>query len=456
MTEGSGFWNGTTLGDAAGTHYRAPYNAQEFGLFWHHVLGSTYDAGVIPSYLNNLEVTAPGGVMSVQVAPGGAFVGGHVYESDAVETLVIAGNSSGNPRIDRVVLRVSYAAQEVRLAVLQGTAAANPVPPSLTRVYATTWEMSLARVWVPDSVATIEPDYVIDEREFLYNYHEALSGGLFDNLVYNSEFMGFSEVAAGPAANIAPDMWQTVYDTYSIVDDDTRPAQMARGRAIKITADSANAGIEQYIPVAGGEIYTVKVLCKAAAGSEAKVAIRNRTTNIATAVSREQGYNVVMLRFTGPPVDYTYVQLLAGNSTDVVWFGQCIVTKGFVPGPFRPIREIVMFDKNVDYQLLNRSDSTGTWNMTTIFNVPDGARGAYFMMDFNDSGSAAAAATAAYGQIGKDPGAIKNRVPGLRDNYIRSVAGWTQVDENNDVYYRIDASGVNTADMTVHLQGIAI
>lgn len=97
--------------------------------------------------------------MSVRVAKGAAFLKGnalekaHEYYNDDFINLDISDNLTGNPRIDRVILRLDYAAQEVRLAVLTGTPAGSPVAPSLQQD-ATYWEIAIAQIAVAAGEST--------------------------------------------------------------------------------------------------------------------------------------------------------------------------------------------------------------------------------------------------------------------------------------------------------------
>lgn len=160
MTESSRFWNGIVTGDAT----EAPYNADtEFANHTKRSIGATRaDAGVVlgtgseATQLEALQVTenSPAG-MSVLLNIGSALVNGSQYDNDAALTIAVAANASGNPRIDTIVLRKSWAAQEVRAAILQGTPAASPVPPTLTQNPGTTYEIPLADIAVANAAVSI-------------------------------------------------------------------------------------------------------------------------------------------------------------------------------------------------------------------------------------------------------------------------------------------------------------
>ncbi len=149
MTQRSRFHDGTSTGDAT----EAPYSAQEFAQV---VLGLLAQNNVSPwqrSFVSfgqgygvgSLLVT--GTATPVSIAAGIACVAGMWYELDAATTLAVA-TPAVNPRRDRVVLRADWSAQTIRLALLAGTEAATPTAPALTQTFGTTWEVSLATVYI--------------------------------------------------------------------------------------------------------------------------------------------------------------------------------------------------------------------------------------------------------------------------------------------------------------------
>lgn len=116
----------------------------------------------------NLQVTANGTGMTVQVGYGEAFVDGFLYRlrdnGTGVKQLSIDA-SNAQPRIDRVVLRLNRLtlAESLQLAIKKGTPAASPSPPALTR-NAGIYELSLAQVLVDTGVSAIAVGKVMDER----------------------------------------------------------------------------------------------------------------------------------------------------------------------------------------------------------------------------------------------------------------------------------------------------
>lgn len=116
----------------------------------------------------NLQVIPDGDNMKTRILPGSAIVRGYLFEliDDGGAPYTLTHAASGvSPRIDRVILRLNLAteARTITLALLQGTPSASPAAPALTRTD-TVYELSLAQVLIPASVAAIEAGHITDER----------------------------------------------------------------------------------------------------------------------------------------------------------------------------------------------------------------------------------------------------------------------------------------------------
>jgi hypothetical protein len=101
---------------------------------------------------------------NLQVATGSAWVHGAYYINDAAKTLAVAANSSGNPRIDRIVLRRDLTANTVTAAVLQGTAAASPAAPALTQSTTGIWEVPIAQYRAESGFVNTDSTKLTDNR----------------------------------------------------------------------------------------------------------------------------------------------------------------------------------------------------------------------------------------------------------------------------------------------------
>ena len=157
MTESSLFWptNGTGDGSAAGYSYEQM--TQWLRSLLTPATGSD-EGGVNPGYQNELAVS--GTASPVAVATGAAHVYGFPYFNTAI-TNVAVPTPSASTRIDRIVLRVSWTAQTVRIVRVAGTEGG--AAPALTQTPGTTYEISLAQA----SITTGGVITVTDERAFL-------------------------------------------------------------------------------------------------------------------------------------------------------------------------------------------------------------------------------------------------------------------------------------------------
>jgi hypothetical protein len=120
--------------------------------------------GIIEGRLNELEPSANGSGMTVEVATGEALVRGHYYRSNATETVTLSDSNPTNPRIDSVVLRLDPGANSIILAVLTGTPDAAPVATSLTQSDTGIYEILIATINVEVSSVVVASEDVTDGR----------------------------------------------------------------------------------------------------------------------------------------------------------------------------------------------------------------------------------------------------------------------------------------------------
>jgi hypothetical protein len=117
----------------------------------------------LPALDGELKCSA-GGVSTVNVADGAAIVDGIYFESTAVENVnVPATVGVGNTRIDRIVVRVTWASYDATITRIAGTDAATPSAPAITQTSETVYDLPLCQVLV-DTSGNIT---VTDERTFL-------------------------------------------------------------------------------------------------------------------------------------------------------------------------------------------------------------------------------------------------------------------------------------------------
>lgn len=158
MAETSRFWNGTAVGDAATAPYDAP---TEFSQVLNSISNGliNVNAGGIFRWSTQLAVAGVASPLSVGI--GIAMVEGTWYYNDAAASVVIPTPAAGHTRVDRIVLRKSWAAQTVRITVITGIV--DGAAPALTQVVGTTYDIPLAQAAITDAgVITLT-----DEREFI-------------------------------------------------------------------------------------------------------------------------------------------------------------------------------------------------------------------------------------------------------------------------------------------------
>lgn len=123
--------------------------------------------GVSREVGGSLEVTETSPAsLAVSVATGVARANGYRFEVfTAAEEVALSTADATHPRIDRIVVqaRLDSANRDMRLTVIEGTPAASPSAPALTRD-SDTYEISLAQVLVGAGVSSVSDSEITDER----------------------------------------------------------------------------------------------------------------------------------------------------------------------------------------------------------------------------------------------------------------------------------------------------
>lgn len=146
--------------DSTGEDERV-YTADEFAEYFRCVLSDgIFNGGT------NLKVETKGTDIRTYIQPGYAWLQGYMYKID-VEPLYMQHDypDPSQDRIDRVVIRLDKRLEHryVKAFILQGTPAANPIAPALTR-NENIFELSLAQVLIKAGKSYIEGWQVTDER----------------------------------------------------------------------------------------------------------------------------------------------------------------------------------------------------------------------------------------------------------------------------------------------------
>ena len=134
------------------------YKAEDWAWYFSTFISN----GVFPSPADGLQVLATDG-MTVAVQPGYGFINGYAFRNQSAYNIQIETADGALSRIDRVVLRWDLVNRQMLLAVLTGTASANPTAPTLTQ-NADIWEIALADVAVTKGLTTITQAQITDDR----------------------------------------------------------------------------------------------------------------------------------------------------------------------------------------------------------------------------------------------------------------------------------------------------
>lgn len=154
--ETSGFFNAEILADGS---YDRIYMAEQFAKYFSRFIGN----GVFITPASQLKVVPKAGEMGVLISIGDAYINGYWYQNDAVVAKKLSNASGANSRIDRIVLRWDSSTRTIYSAVLQGTPAALPEAPSLTRS-ADIYELALADISIGKAVTEIKEENITDLR----------------------------------------------------------------------------------------------------------------------------------------------------------------------------------------------------------------------------------------------------------------------------------------------------
>lgn len=154
MAISSYFFNAVLSGGV----YDRIYDSEDVTSYLDKIVGN----GVFPNPSTNLQVMASDS-MTVNVLAGQGWIDGHKIINDAALPLTLAAANSLMARIDRIIFYVDYTARDMGIEVKQGTAAASPTAPTLTRTSAR-YEMALADITVNAGVAYITQANIRDMR----------------------------------------------------------------------------------------------------------------------------------------------------------------------------------------------------------------------------------------------------------------------------------------------------
>lgn len=121
-------------------------------------------SGPLRGELSNFDPSATGG-RNVVIGAGRCWIDGQYGELSTPFTQPFTTNTSGNPRIDRVVLRNDFTGNKIVLDVLVGTPGASPVAPAVTQ-NTSIWEEAILDVTLVSGYSAISSSDWVDQRSF--------------------------------------------------------------------------------------------------------------------------------------------------------------------------------------------------------------------------------------------------------------------------------------------------
>lgn len=141
---------------------------------WRTYFDGMIISGVLGSIGNELAVTQQTVAnKTVKIDTGAVLIKGAIRQIDTAESLNIADNTSGNPRIDRIVARLNNTDRKVEFTVKQGTPGASA--PALTQT-STIYEIPLAKIAVANGFSTITTGNITDDRIYM-TYRDRVVNG---------------------------------------------------------------------------------------------------------------------------------------------------------------------------------------------------------------------------------------------------------------------------------------
>lgn len=110
-------------------------------------------SGPVRGELSSFGIAAPGG-RALNIGAGRCWIEGAFGEFSGVTTVNFGTNTSGNTRIDLVVIRNDFVANKVQMDVLVGTPSGSPVAPTPTQNSAK-WEIGLFQVTCANNFSSL-------------------------------------------------------------------------------------------------------------------------------------------------------------------------------------------------------------------------------------------------------------------------------------------------------------
>lgn len=300
-------------------------------------------------------VSSGAGDARVIVGTGWAFVQGYLYQNSEDVLFTLTAQGGGLNRIDAIHLTRNAANNEIRLAKTEGVAAAAPDPPALTANDFLLWY-----IYVPNgfgAASTVSNTHIYDQRIF---YHPSPIAHIYniENHGVNPEFMAYSDPTT------VPEYWD-VFAAPTAYNGATAVASGApRGRAFSVSLGAAGVldwvcdPPGPYIDAPGSSVCTLKGYIKFNNTGAVDVQVLLDYDTAATVTVDQKRYYpqtavtgfTFTIRFNIDYATYTAPRCLrirfAGvSATTNIDINPMVLTRGYVPGPFRQKHEVLFFDR---------------------------------------------------------------------------------------------------------------
>lgn len=154
--ESSGFFNAEIQSDGS---YDRVYMAEQFAKYFSMFIGN----GVFITPATQLKVVPKAGEMSIGISVGDAYINGYWYKNNSLMYKKLSNANGTQARIDRVVIRWDSSTRTIYADVLEGTPAAIPEAPQVTRS-ADIYELALADIAIGKAVTEIKTENITDLR----------------------------------------------------------------------------------------------------------------------------------------------------------------------------------------------------------------------------------------------------------------------------------------------------
>lgn len=172
----------------------------------------------------------PGAVgLTVNIKPGIAFVYGTYWgHTDGDTEVILNSNTSGDTRIDLIVLRADFVNDLSSYIAIEGTPDPSPVAPDPIQ-NSTIWDIPLATVEVVDGASSINSGDITDER--------------IRSTQGPTTFLSSEQTGTGSTQDIAHGLGVTPFSVLIVPTDTTDTGIISGGFTTSYTADSTNVTV---------------------------------------------------------------------------------------------------------------------------------------------------------------------------------------------------------------------